>query len=179
MSAASWIGASSQPVEDVASALSSTRVRLTSAESTPRPFVSPHNLLTEHRVRVAACGCDCSAIRRRSSSPQSSTHLPTLRHLPSWAMLSIRGSLTGLVVATGAMTAFGASTTGFSERSTVIAFQLELSRFAKLLGSVAAALTIAIFVVNMVLWRTLLDALLFHHVASFATIREHLFASPR
>ena len=94
-------------------------------------------------------------------------------------MLSITGSLTGLVVATGAMTAFGASTTGFSERSTAIAFQLELNRFAKLLGSVAAALTIAIFVVNMVLWRTLLDALLFHHVESSATIREQVSASPR
>lgn len=94
-------------------------------------------------------------------------------------MLSIGDSVTGLVVATGAMTAFGASTTGFSERSTVIAFQLDLSRFAKLLGSVAAALTIAIFVVNMVLWRNLLHALLFHHVASSRTIREHLSASPR
>ena len=72
-----------------------------------------------------------------------------------------QGTATGVVVATGAMTAFGKIAAGLSERSTATAFQVGLKSFSKLLVSVAAALTISIFVINIVLSRPLLEALLF------------------
>ncbi len=72
-----------------------------------------------------------------------------------------QGSATGVVVATGAATAFGKIATGLSERSTATAFQVGLKSFSKLLVAVAAALTISIFVINIVLSRPLLEALLF------------------
>jgi len=72
-----------------------------------------------------------------------------------------QGTATGVVVATGAATAFGKIAAGLSERTTTTAFQVGLRSFSKLLVAVAAALTISIFVINIVLSRPLLEALLF------------------
>ncbi len=72
-----------------------------------------------------------------------------------------QGTATGVVVATGAATAFGKIAAGLNERSTATAFQVGLKSFSKLLISVAAALTVSIFVINIVLSRPLLETLLF------------------
>ncbi len=67
----------------------------------------------------------------------------------------------GVVVATGSTTAFGKIAVGLTERQTDTAFQTGLRQFSKLLVKVAGVLTISIFVINLVLHRPLIDALLF------------------
>ena len=61
-----------------------------------------------------------------------------------------QGSGTGVVVATGARTAFGAIATGLSERQTDTAFQAGLRDFSSFLVKVAGVLTVSIFVINVV-----------------------------
>ena len=72
-----------------------------------------------------------------------------------------QGTATGVVVATGAATAFGKIAAGLNEQTTSTAFQVGLKSFSKLLVAVAGVLTISIFVINIVLSRPLLEALLF------------------
>ena len=72
-----------------------------------------------------------------------------------------QGSALGVVVQTGAHTAFGKIAAGLSERQTQTAFELGLSRFSRFLFGVAAVLTVFIFIMNVVLARPLLEALLF------------------
>ncbi|MEV0406808.1 magnesium-translocating P-type ATPase [Actinoallomurus sp. NPDC050550] len=71
------------------------------------------------------------------------------------------GTATGQVTATGARTAFGRIAAGLGERQQQTAFQAGLGRFSMLLVRVAAVLTAGIFVVNLLLRRPFLDALLF------------------
>ena len=71
------------------------------------------------------------------------------------------GAGSGIVVATGAATAFGRITAGLGTHQTDTPFQVGLRRFSMLLVYVAGALTVSIFVVNVVLDRPVLDALLF------------------
>jgi P-type Mg2+ transporter len=71
------------------------------------------------------------------------------------------GSGRGVVVATGARTEFGAIATGLDTRQVDTGFQIGLRRFSLLLVYVAGALTTATFVINVVLQRPILDALLF------------------
>lgn len=71
------------------------------------------------------------------------------------------GSGRGLVVATGGATIFGEVAAGLSTREPDTAFTVGLRRFSQLLVYVAGSLTGAIFVINVVLARPLLDALLF------------------
>ncbi|QYC39885.1 Magnesium-transporting ATPase, P-type 1 [Nonomuraea coxensis DSM 45129] len=71
------------------------------------------------------------------------------------------GSGTGVVVATAARTEFGRIALQLGERHPETEFQVGLRRFSMLLVRVAAALTVAIFVINLVLDRPVLDALLF------------------
>jgi len=71
------------------------------------------------------------------------------------------GAGRGVVVGTGAATAFGRIAAGLSERQQETAFQAGLRQFSLLLVYVAGALTTAIFVINVVLHKPLLDALLF------------------
>jgi Mg2+-importing ATPase len=71
------------------------------------------------------------------------------------------GSGQGVVVATGAYTAFGTIALGLGERHPETAFQIGLRRFSALLAKVAAVLTGSIFVVNLLLRRPVIDALLF------------------
>ncbi|NJC72447.1 magnesium-translocating P-type ATPase [Planosporangium thailandense] len=71
------------------------------------------------------------------------------------------GSGTGVVVATGAATTFGRIALGLSERHPETEFQAGLRHFSMLLARVAAALTVFIFVINLVLHRPILDAVLF------------------
>jgi Mg2+-importing ATPase len=66
-----------------------------------------------------------------------------------------------VVVATGGRTEFGRIAAGLGTGQTETEFQAGLRRFSMLLVYVAAALTTSIFVINVVLDRPLLDALLF------------------
>jgi Mg2+-importing ATPase len=72
-----------------------------------------------------------------------------------------QGSAVGVVVRTGASTAFGQIAAGLSEKQGQTAFELGLSRFSRFLFGVAAVLTAFIFIVNVALSRPLIDALLF------------------
>ncbi|MFG2045470.1 magnesium-translocating P-type ATPase [Dactylosporangium sp. NPDC048998] len=71
------------------------------------------------------------------------------------------GSGRGVVVATGVRAEFGRIAAGLGNHQTQTAFQVGLRRFSMLLVYVAAALTVSIFVVNVVLHRAVLDSLLF------------------
>jgi len=71
------------------------------------------------------------------------------------------GSASGLVVATGRRTELGKVAAGLSTHQLDTEFQIGLRKFSLFLVSVAAVLTTAIFVINVVLQRPILDALLF------------------
>ena len=72
-----------------------------------------------------------------------------------------QGAGSGVVVATGAQTAFGAIALGLGERQAETAFQVGLRDFSGFLVKVAGVLTISIFVINVALSRPLIDAFLF------------------
>ena len=72
-----------------------------------------------------------------------------------------QGSAAGVVVRTGARTAFGQIAAGLAEKHGQTAFEAGLSRFSRFLFAVAAVLTVFIFIVNVALSRPLIDALLF------------------
>ncbi len=67
----------------------------------------------------------------------------------------------GVVVSSGPRTEFGHIAAGLTEREPETEFQVGLRRFSVLLIQVAAVLTASIFVINVVLHRPVLDALLF------------------
>jgi P-type Mg2+ transporter len=72
-----------------------------------------------------------------------------------------QGSASGVVVQTGALTAFGQIAAGLAEKQGQTAFEAGLSRFSRFLFGVAAVLTAFIFIVNVGLSRPLIEALLF------------------
>jgi Mg2+-importing ATPase len=72
-----------------------------------------------------------------------------------------QGSGRAVVVATGAASAFGRIAAGLAEQQGETAFQKGLRAFSGLLVKVAAVLTTSIFVINLVLHRPFIDALLF------------------
>ena len=72
-----------------------------------------------------------------------------------------QGSALGVVVRTGAGTAFGQIAAGLSEKQGQTAFEAGLSRFSRFLFGVAAILTAFIFIANVLLARPLIEALLF------------------
>ncbi|MFE8948486.1 magnesium-translocating P-type ATPase [Streptomyces sp. NPDC007856] len=71
------------------------------------------------------------------------------------------GSGRGVVVATGAEAEFGKIAAGLGGHQLETEFQVGLRRFSMLLVYVAGALTTSIFIINVVLHKPLIDALLF------------------
>jgi Mg2+-importing ATPase len=71
------------------------------------------------------------------------------------------GTGLGVVVATGGRTAFGRIAVGLGQRHPQTEFQEGLRRFSLLLARVAGVLTALIFVINLVLQRPIIDAVLF------------------
>ncbi|HTU39511.1 MAG TPA: magnesium-translocating P-type ATPase [Acidimicrobiales bacterium] len=71
------------------------------------------------------------------------------------------GSGLGVVVETGIRTKFGQIAAGLGEHPTPTGFEKGLGRFSRFLFAVAGALTIFIFIINLVLHRPFIDALLF------------------
>lgn len=84
--------------------------------------------------------------------------------LPSCAFMGTlvhQGLGRGVIVSTGSATAFGKIAVGLGAPPAYTAFQAGLKDFSKFLVWVAGLLTISIFVINVVLSRPIIDALLF------------------
>jgi Mg2+-importing ATPase len=71
------------------------------------------------------------------------------------------GAADAVVVSTGAATQFGRIAVGLGERHPQTEFQLGLTRFSGLLAKVGGVLSATIFVINVLLGRSVMDALLF------------------
>jgi len=119
-------------------------------------------------LESSALTCDEAILTGESTaaakSPAPAAPADSAVDLPGCAFMGTvvrRGSGTGVVVATGGATAFGAIAAGLGVNQTETAFQVGLRGFSALLVKVAAALTISILVINVVLDRPLVDALLF------------------
>jgi len=72
-----------------------------------------------------------------------------------------QGSGRGVVVGTGASTSFGKIASGLAGRPPETGFQVGLRKFSELLATIALVVAILVFVINVVLGRPLLQALLF------------------
>lgn len=97
----------------------------------------------------------------KSTDPLEPTSTAQPANCASMGTIVHQGTGRGVVIATGAATAFGKIALGLSDRPPETAFQVGLRRFSLFLVKVAAILTTGIFVANLVLRRPFLDALLF------------------
>jgi Mg2+-importing ATPase len=119
-------------------------------------------------LTVAGLECDESVLTGESTPAEKSTVRvrpgAPLAELVDCALMGTvvrAGSGTGLVVASGGSAEFGRIALGLSERQPETEFQVGLRKFSLLLVWVAAALTGAVFVINVALQRPVIDALLF------------------
>ena len=119
-------------------------------------------------VKASRLECD-EAVLTGESAPAAKSVAPvatgsSTAELSSCAFMGTvvhQGTATGVVIATGTSTAFGKIAAGLNERTTSTAFQVGLKSFSKLLVAVAGVLTVSIFIINIVLARPLIEALLF------------------
>jgi Mg2+-importing ATPase len=119
-------------------------------------------------LEVAGLECDESILTGESMPTDKSVEPvaadAALADLGSAALMGTvvhAGSGRGVVVATGGRAEFGRIAQGLSDGEPETEFQAGLRQFSVLLVQVAAALTISIFAINLLLHRPLLDALLF------------------
>ncbi len=102
-----------------------------------------------------------SATAAKSVEPSSSDSRVDLSSCVFMGTVVHQGSGRGVVVSTGASSAFGKIATGLNERQADTAFQVGLRGFSRFLVGVAGVLTVSIFVINVVLSRPLIESLLF------------------
>ncbi|MCX4093577.1 magnesium-translocating P-type ATPase [Nocardia sp. alder85J] len=100
-------------------------------------------------------------VEKNTATVPAGTGLAALSDCALMGTVVNAGSGRGVVVATGAHTQFGAIAAGLSGHQLETEFQLGLRRFSMLLVYVAGALTSSIFVLNVVLHKPIMDALLF------------------
>ncbi|MGZ4436899.1 MAG: magnesium-translocating P-type ATPase [Nocardioidaceae bacterium] len=119
-------------------------------------------------TEVTALECDESVLTGESQSVEKSVAPvgpgSALADLTDCALMGTvvhAGSGRGVVVATGSRTQFGAIAAGLNTHQADTEFQIGLRRFSMLLVYVAAGLTSSIFVVNVILHKPILEALLF------------------
>jgi len=119
---------------------------------------------------LAATGLECDeSVLTGESLPAGKSAEPVpagtaLADLTSCALMGTvvrAGSGTGVVVATGGRAEFGRIALGLGEHQPETEFQVGLRKFSLLLVQVAGVLTAAIFGINVILHRPLIDALLF------------------
>ncbi|MFI9592749.1 magnesium-translocating P-type ATPase [Nonomuraea sp. NPDC052265] len=119
---------------------------------------------------ISTAGLECEeSVLTGESLPVAKAVQPVgpdlpLAELASCALMGTvvhAGSGTGVVVATAGRTEFGRIALQLGDRHPDTEFQIGLRKFSMLLVRVAAALTAGIFVINLVLHRPVLDALLF------------------
>ncbi len=72
-----------------------------------------------------------------------------------------QGTARGVVVSTGSATAFGRIAVGLGAPPAYTAFQIGLNEFSRLLVWIAGILTVSIFVINVIMSRPVIDAVLF------------------
>ena len=104
---------------------------------------------------------ESAAVEKDTQSVPDDTGLAELHDAALMGSVVSAGSGQGVVTATGGAAEFGRIALGLGERQAETAFQVGLRRFSLLLVQVAAVLTVAIFVINVLLHRPVLDALLF------------------
>jgi len=119
-------------------------------------------------IAVTALECDESLLTGESLPAEKNTDPVVagapLAELSGCALMGTvvhAGSARAVVVATGAATEFGKIAAGLSTHQLDTGFQIGLRRFSMLLVYVAGALTTSIFVINVVLHKPIIDALLF------------------
>ena len=114
--------------------------------------------------------CDEAVLTGESMPATKAVLAPTTDHstdelgpptVVSMGTIVHQGSGRAVVVSTGSASAFGRIAKGLAEQQSETAFQTGLRSFSRLLVKVAGVLTTSIFVVNIVLHRPILDALLF------------------
>ncbi|MGD0880760.1 MAG: magnesium-translocating P-type ATPase [Acidimicrobiales bacterium] len=118
-------------------------------------------------LKVDELECD-EGVLTGESMPVAKSAAPVTGHQPLdqpgcafMGTIVHQGSALGVVVRIGASTAFGQIAAGLSEKQSQTAFETGLSRFSRFLFGVAAVLTGFIFIVNVLLHRPLIEALLF------------------
>ncbi|HEX9066439.1 MAG TPA: magnesium-translocating P-type ATPase [Streptosporangiaceae bacterium] len=119
---------------------------------------------------LSATGLECDeSILTGESMPAEKTAAPVppgtpLADLTGCALMGTvvrAGSGRGVVVATGGRTEFGRIAVGLGSRQLETEFQAGLRKFSILLVQVAVVLTTSIFVINVLLHKPVIDALLF------------------
>ena len=119
-------------------------------------------------LEVSGLECDESVLTGESMPVDKGTD-PTaagtaLAELSGCALMGTMvhaGSARGVVVSTGARTEFGKIAAGLSTHQLDTEFQVGLRKFSMLLVYVAGSLTTSIFVINVLLHKPIMDALLF------------------
>jgi P-type Mg2+ transporter len=119
-------------------------------------------------LEVTGLGCDESVLTGESLPVDKNTDVvpagTALADLGGCALMGTvvnAGSGRGVVVCTGARTEFGKIAAGLSTHQLDTEFQVGLRKFSMLLVYVAGALTTSIFVLNVILHKPIMDALLF------------------
>ncbi|HWC36605.1 MAG TPA: magnesium-translocating P-type ATPase [Mycobacteriales bacterium] len=119
-------------------------------------------------LSVSGLECDESAMTGESlpvekslEAVPASSALAELRCCGLMGTVVHAGTGTGVVVATGGGTEFGRIALELGERHPETEFQAGLRKFSMLLAEVAGLLTSAVLVVNIVLGRSVIEALLF------------------
>ena len=119
---------------------------------------------------LSAAGLECDeSVLTGESLPAEKSPAPLpggtpLAELADCALMGTvvrAGSGTGVVVATGGQAEFGRIALGWGERQPETEFQAGLRKFSMLLVQVAGVLTAAMFITNVALHRSVIDALLF------------------
>ncbi len=120
-------------------------------------LLSAHELECDESVLTGE-----SEVAAKTADPQAPGESPLdLRSCVFMGTLVRGGEGRGLVVCTGAQTAFGAIALRLGERQGQTAFQQGLQAFSRLLAIVTAVLAGSIFVINVALGRSVLQSALF------------------